>query len=183
MYDRDLRVKLKMARKKKSTIQSAKKGSRSRKAQLALARKCRQIEQKATETVEEAGSTSAPEQHAEKAGSSTVSSSSSNEATASFENFLGGKTRSQYKKVAFEKISNQDQSVCDPDAARALVDLKELKKIVSRLCCQECHNTSLELKVVKEKSKGLAVFVQVFCNFCSSRRKFLVLLPSCRGKV
>ena len=156
----------KMARTKKYTIQTAQKSKQKRKKQLAEARKCRKINQKALDadrTID--SSESSP-------GASTSTSTTC--APVSNADILGERTRSQFKSDCYSSIeaSRVDINSTEPTgndvcaSGRGVVDFSKIGAIVSKLCCPQCHNTSLAFRCNSKQQKGLAVFADVYCATC-----------------
>ena len=125
-----------MVRKKQATIRAAAKHKQNRREQLARARKHRKVEQ--------LGCTDA-ELRQQSAGVTTSTA-------GSCDHFLGGNTLSQFKNENYQAISAQNSaekvsadasdhtpvSEPVPAAERALVDISELRALVSTLSCSQC---------------------------------------------
>ena len=159
-----------MARKKQSAVKAASSHKRNRKEQLARARKCRKIEsegRKETETSQESAS--------------QIDEPQPSTSTSNGEALLGEKTRTQFKsdsyKTVIRGIDTVDSGnscetghppVCDPGAKceRAIVDIAQLDFLIKGMCCKQCKTDSLSLRTEPKKSKGLAVYAQVYCSTC-----------------
>ena len=98
---------------------------------------------------------------------------------------LGEKTRTQFKTDSYATfvspsvasiLTGEGEECATPcvnketcnmaTSKRGVVDFSEVAAVVEKLCCPQCQHTTLTFRTDIKKSKGLAVYADVFCATC-----------------
>ena len=93
------------------------------------------------------------------------------------DSLFGTRTRSQFKKDAYESLGSSCSHVRVNDSGkesveakfkmqRGIVDFREVESLVGSLCCSQCKGMNLTLVTDSKLMHSFAVYAEVKCTVC-----------------